>query len=297
MKGLMSSITKYHALLKAVECGSFTKAAAALDYSQSGISRMIADLESEWNISLLERSSARLSLTAEGLSVLPLVQEICNAETRLQDRIAELNGLEKGFIRIGTFSSVATHWLPNIIARFQNDYPGIEYELLLGDYEEIERWILDGRVDCGFLRLPVQSDLETEFLEQDRLLAVLPENHPLAEYAKLPIKALRDYPFMMLERENSSDVAELMERRGVEPDTQFITWDDYAILAMVEKGLGISILPELILKRIPYRLTLRELDVPAYRSICFAVRTMKNASPAVRKFKDYLVFRSDSSAG
>ena len=62
-------------------------------------------------------------------------------------KVDELNGLQAGLIRIGTFSSVATHWLPNIIKEFQKDYPNIEYELLLGDYTEIEEWILEGRVD------------------------------------------------------------------------------------------------------------------------------------------------------
>ena len=60
-------------------------------------------------------------------------------------QVDELNGLQSGLIRIGTFSSVATHWLPGIIKRFQKIYPNIEYELLLGDYSEIEAWITEVR--------------------------------------------------------------------------------------------------------------------------------------------------------
>ena len=85
---------------------------------------------------------------------------------------------------------MATHWLPNMIRKFQRDYPGIDYELLLGDYTEIEEWIADGRVDCGFLRLPARPEFETCFLEQDRLLAILPEAHPLANLEKIPVSAL-----------------------------------------------------------------------------------------------------------
>lgn len=81
--------------------------------------------------------------------------------------------LSRSRIRIGTFSSVATHWLPNIIKEFQKDYPYIDYELLLGDYTEIEEWILEGRVDCGFMRLPAHPELETIFLEQDQLMAIM----------------------------------------------------------------------------------------------------------------------------
>jgi DNA-binding transcriptional LysR family regulator len=81
---------------------------------------------------------------------------------------------------------VATHWLPKIIKEFQKSYPNIDYELLLGDYTEIEEWIAEGRVDCGFLRLPTRPEFETIFLEQDKLLAILPEDHPLAKQGQDP---------------------------------------------------------------------------------------------------------------
>ncbi|MCH5281703.1 MAG: LysR family transcriptional regulator substrate-binding protein, partial [Lachnospiraceae bacterium] len=66
---------------------------------------------------------------------------------------------------------------------------------------------------------------------------------------------------------------------------------DYAIMSMVESGLGVSILPELILKRIPYHIVVKELDVPAYRKIGLALRNKKTSSLAVRKFMDFLQFR------
>ena len=71
----------------------------------------------------------------------------------------------------------------------------------------------------------------------------------------------------------------------------FTTWDDYAVMSMVESGLGISIVPELILKHIPYNLVVKELDVDAKRSIAFALRDRKTASLAVKHFMNYLDFR------
>lgn len=159
------NIQKYFAFVKTVEYGSFTKAAEILNYSQSGISRMINDLETDWKVSLLERDRSGIRLTSDGVTLLPFVRKICDDYQALQSKIDELNGLESGLIRIGTFSSVATHWLPNIISRFQRDYPNIEYELLLGDYDEIEKWISEGRVDCGFLRIPTLRKMETKFLK------------------------------------------------------------------------------------------------------------------------------------
>lgn len=288
----MDKIYKIYGFRKTVEFGSFTKAAKMLNYSQSGISRMINDLEKEWNITLLERNKTGVKLTSDGVSLLPYAKAVCQDFEKLQTQVDELVGLQSGIIRIGTFSSVATHWLPNIIKEFQKDYPGIDYELLLGDYSEIEEWISTGRVDCGFLRLPTNPDFETIELEEDRLFAILPEGHPLTSYEKVPIAALCDEPFMLLEKVGAkAEVSEIFERNGLVPNVHFTTWDDYAIMAMVQSGLGVSILPELILQGIPYRIVQKELDVPAYRNIALALRDRKSASLAVKRFLDYLSYR------
>lgn len=285
------NVQKYLAFVKTVEYGSFTKAAERLNYSQSGISRMINDLEKEWKISLLERSRSGVRLTSDGLTLLPYAKNVCAEYEKLQAQVDEINGLQSGIIRIGTFSSVATHRLPNIIKRFQTDYPNIDYELLLGDYTEIENWISEGRVDCGFLRLPAHPDLETYFLEQDKLLVVLPENHALAGCSLFPVKALADYPFMLLEKGAKAEISEIFERCNVTPKIHFTTWDDYAIMSMVESGLGISILPQLILQRVPYKIITKELDVPAFRNIGLALRSKKNSSLAVKRFLEYIEYR------
>lgn len=285
------NIQKYMAFVKTVEYGSFTKAADMLNYSQSGVSRMINDLEKEWKVVLLERGKSGVKLTSDGMKLLPHAKSVCMEYENLQMEVDELNGLQAGLIRIGTFSSVATHWLPNIIREFQKAYPNIDYELLLGDYTEIEAWISDGRVDCGFLRLPTHSEFETIFLEQDKLLAILPENHSLACLEKVPVSALCDEPFMLLEKGAKTEVSEIFERCNLTPKVHFTTWDDYAIMSMVESGLGISILPELILKRVPYQIVAKELDVPAYRKIGIALRSKKSASLAVKRFLEYLQYR------
>ena len=275
-----------------MECGSFSKAAMLLNYSQSGISRMISDLEEDWNVVLLERGKGGVKLTSDGLKLLPYAKRLVAEYENLQNQVDEINDLKSGLIRIGTFSSVATHWLPNIIKEFQKDYPNIDYELLLGDYTEIEEWIAERRVDCGFLRLPTKTEYDAIFLEQDPLLAVIPENHPLSVCEKFPVKAICEEPFMLLEKGGKAEISEIIERYGLKPRVHFTTWDDYAIMSMVESGLGISILPKLILKRAPYRIVVKELDVPAYRSIGIVLKSKKTASLAVKRFLEYLDYRN-----
>ena len=285
------NLQKYMAFVKTAACGSFTKASEMLHYSQSGISRMIQDLETEWKVTLLERNKSGVRLTSSGMKLLPYAAAIVSEYEKLLMEVDELNGLQSGMIRIGTFSSVATYWLPNIIREFQKDYPNIDYELLLGDYTEIEEWIHTGRVDLGFLRLPTLPDLETVFLEKDELLAVIPENHRYSDSETFPMEALCEEPFMLLEKGAKAEISAIFEKHGITPDVRFTTWDDYAVMSMVECGLGISILPRLILKRVPYRIIAKPLEVPAYRDIGIAFKNREKASPAVKRFLEYIQYR------
>lgn len=288
-----ANLQKYLAFVKTVELGSFSKAGQALSYSQSGISRMISDLEKDWKINLLERDRNGVRLTSEGTRLLPYARNLCNEYYRLQEQVDDLNGIQSGLIRIGTVSSVATNWLPRIIKKFQKDYPNISYEILLGDYTEIEAWIEEGRIDCGFLILPTRAGYDTVELETDELMAVIPENHPLAARETFPMKALEEDPFMFLEKGGKSEVTEIFTKNHLNPEIKFTTWDDYAIMSMIEQGLGISILPNLILRRIPYHVVVRPLEKPAFRTIGLAMKNRKNASAAMKKFLEYLDYRKE----
>ncbi len=288
-------LLKYLAFVKTVEKGSFTRAAQALDYAQSSVSKMVADLEREWGMTLLERSKSGVRLTSAGEQVLPLLRRILSDHDELEGQILRISGAQTGIVRIGTFASAAINWLPNLFARLQRDYPGIEYELLLGDYDEVERWIDEGRVDCGFLRLPTRANFDTILLRQDEYKVVLPAGHALAGQETIAPEDLNGLPFLLLERGGRTEVSDLLARDHIRPDIRFTTWEDYAIMAMVEKGLGVSILPDMILRRIPYRIEIRPLRAPYYRPIGLATKSGRRLAPAVRKFIEYLPYRESAA--
>ena len=231
-------LQKYIAFVKTVEKGSFTRAARDLNYAQSSVSKMVADLEQEWGMTLLERSKSGVCLTSEGAQILPFLRKVLNDYQEMEGKIGQMNGLETGVVRIGTFSSVAINWLPNIFSELQKSYPGIEYEMLLGDYSEVENWIEEGRVDCGFLRLPTQPKFDTILLRQDEYKVVLPAGHALAQNETVAIEDLNGLPFLLLEHGGKTEVSDLLERYHVQPDIRFTTWEDFAIMAMVERGAG-----------------------------------------------------------
>ncbi len=287
-------LTKCRAFVCAVETGSFTKAAAELHYAQSSVSKMIADLEQEWGVPLLERGRRGVCLTACGQQLLPMARRMLHDHRELEECVQRMQGVQTGQVRIGTFASVAIHWLPNIFAQLQKDCPGIEYEMLLGNYDEVERWIEEGRVDCGFLRLPTTRGFDTVLLKRDEYKVVLPVGHPLAAQEIVDIAALNGQPFLLLEHGGKTEVSALLEGSGVRPDIRFTTWEDFAIMAMVERGLGVSILPSMILQRIPYRLAIRPLERPFFREIGLATKSRVHLTPAAQRFMEYLPFREDT---
>lgn len=110
-------------------------------------------------------------------------------------------------------------------------------------------------------------------LDKDEYVAVLPYDHPLTSKTILCPQDLNDLHFMLLEHGGKTEVSEFLERNRIKPDISFTTWDDYAILSMVESGLGVSVLPKMILRRIPYNVQILRFSEPLYREIGLACET------------------------
>ena len=285
------NIQKFKALLKAVECGSFTKAAEELAYSQSNISHMIQDLEKEWKITMLERNRGGVRLTSEGTMLMPIIRQICQDYESLEMQVDELNGLQSGCIHIGAVMSIASSWLPGIIRAFHDEFPNIEYEIIDGTYDELEQWLLEGRIDIGFLRLPIQSELDTVYLGEDQLMVIMSKKHPRAGEEVFPVAELSREPLIMHKKKIRTEITDLLKQYKIEPNIHLTVWDTEVLMSMVEAGLGISIVPGLSLLRNKHDIVAKPLDVQATRQIAVALRDQNTASPAVKKFLTYLPYR------
>lgn len=282
------SLVKYEVFLKVVELCSLTKAADVLGFTQSGISHTISSLESEFGFPLLVRSRSGVKLTVNGEQVIQPIREILKWNEQLKQQVADIHGLETGTITIGTFTSVSVHWLPDMIKQFRQAYPYIEFKLMEGGYLEIEQWIEAGVVDCGFLSLPTREKFEVFPLKQDRMLAVLSKDHPLSGAPFMPLAQIAYEDFIIPKAGSDYDVRRVLEKAGIKPNIKFSAGDDYAIIAMVEKGLGISILPELVTRRQNHNVAMLELEERSFRSLGIAVGSMKYASPATKRFLEYV---------
>ena len=278
---------KYEVFEKIVELSSLTRAAEELGLTQSGVSHILASLEEEFGMALLRRSRVGARLTPEGERLMPCIREVLRAQDRLDQTVADIRGLAAGTVRIATFTSVAVHWLPGMIREFQQLYPSVEFRLFNGDYHDVDRWLTEGSADVGFITLPTELSCQTIPLAEDRLLAVLPPDHPLAEAEVCPVRDVAREPFISLLETSDDDARRALDAAGVKPEVRFTTKDDYAIIAMVSQGLGVSIMPELLLAGNRENVAVRPLDPPASRTLALAVPAGDRAGPATRRFAQF----------
>lgn len=274
---------KYRALLHAVEHGSISRAAEQMGYTQSAVSRMISDLEQEWGMALLHRGRGGIELTAEGHQLLPHLRTILSEQEELDYALRELHGLHTGLIRVGTFTTVSDKWIPALLLSFRRQYPNISFKLVNSEsYSEIEDWIRRGKVDCGFVRLPTENDLDARFLKRDMLAAILPPDHPLADRASVTGEDLRSDPFILLT--NDEEIRRFSRCITTAPAYEVST--DHTILTMVEQGVGISVMHSLIADTLRYRVVWKPFAQTRYRDI--AIAAPPRASAVTRLFMEHV---------
>ena len=274
---------KYEVFIRVADEGSFTRAGEQLGITQSGVSHIISALENELGFTLMARSRTGIRLTDDGSKALPIIRRIIDAENELNRLAEDIRGLSSGTVAIGTFTSVAVHWLPRMIKEFQQSHPQVEFRLLNGDYHDVDEWLDKGLIDIGFIALPAPAGCEAVPLIEDRLLAVLPVGHPLAARESCRVSQVAAEPFISLLDASDNDARKALEKAGVKPNIKFRTKDDYAIIAMVGQGLGVSIMPELVLTGRSESVETRPLDPPSSRTIALALPS-SHVSPAGRYF-------------
>ena len=285
-------MNRYLALQKVVELKSFTKAAAALGYTQSSMSQMISALEEEVGFKLLNRSRSGISLTIEGAELYPYIEQAIYRYQAVQDKAKEIQGLETGPVHMGIFSSFAAHWIPILLKEMEAMYPKVEFVIREGNYSAIHDWIKTGAVDFGLLSPQAASGLETLVLREGRLLAVLPEDHPLAALDVVPLKAMVNESFILPDEGHFSDAQEGLRAAGVKPTIKHLLQDDYAIMSMVEYGMGVSILAELAMHNTHHHIAIRPTDPPITRTVAVAYRDKASLSIASQRFIAYLQKRA-----
>ncbi len=284
------TLLTYQVFKTVADQGSFRKAADLLGLTPSAVSHAISSMESELGFSVLNRSKNGATLTNYGEHLLPYVNAVLNSDESLQQAIAEFNGLKRGKVKIGCFSSVCTNWMPDIMHSFQEKYPDIQIEVFEGTYDDVVYWIKNGVADLGFLSVSSAEDIPIEPLYRDPLLCIVPKGCRGEEAASyMDIDEMRNYQFVTQRESTDADIQKFLRENSLAVRSHYHVVDDLSTVAMVASGFGICLMPEMVMKDIPYEVDSYPIRPDAYRIIGIATLHPDFMAPAVRTMYNHIL--------
>lgn len=276
------NISKYKALLTAVDMGSFSAAANKLGYTQSGLTHMMNSLEDEIGFPVLIRGYFGIKLTPGGERIIPRIRELVSCEDALNNEIELLKSYGDNVIKIGAFSSVATRWLPAIVEKFNQEFPEITVNIQTGTVAELYGGLSEGKYDICYGSKNPKYDFKWVPLAEDRFFAVIPKDYPAGEES-FPITGFNGTKFLMPGLGFDDDISAVFQENNVRPFVTPTYVDDPAIISMVEHNLGISMLSELILSSFAGEVKMLPIVPEVHRLLSIATKTDKPLSYALKR--------------
>lgn len=287
----MMSIYSYKVFNEVAKQGSFIRAAEILHITSSAVSHTIAKMEEDIGFTLFVRDRKGVAITPDGVEVLTRVQELIKCDAKLDQEIAQIAGLERGEITIGTFNSVMIEWLPDILERYHEKYPNIKVYVTQGGYEDVAELIKHAAVDIAFVTKAVSLDEDVSLLpiRREKIKCITPASFVSPHGDKVKMDEIKDMSFVLPEQGYDAEFNMIFEKYKFTPNYEYAIKSDESILALVERGLGIALMPELAAEHTTADIKKFSLDPEEYRTIELAVPHPEFVTPAANAMKDEIL--------
>ena len=245
---------------------------------------MMNSLEKDIGFTVLLRGRSGVRLTPAGQRILPLVRDCLTSTAALEREISLINTHKEDSVRVAAYESIARHWLPEIIQQFRREHPDVTVDIQMGSVQEVYRWVQEGRVDLCFASRQESVALDWIPMQDDELLAILPPDYDNGGRSAFPVEEFTGKEFLMPSMGFHLDILRALNRSGVTPVIRTTQVSDSVIISMVEHGLGVSVLSELVLKGRRDAVQAVPLDPPAFRELGIVTRDRRELRPAARRF-------------
>ncbi len=279
----MPEIMQYRAFVEAAKTGSLTAAAGNLNYTQPGISRLIRLLEKGCGFPLLYRSKKGVTLSENGRHIFDLCQDILNRQDALENTILQISGTVIGTLRIGSYLSVLTNWMPEILRKLAEDYPQLMIQLTEGNREAQLDQLQDNAIDIGILSSSAPESYIFIPLYMDPAVVVLPRGHALCAKEKITKTDLLGFPMLAPPEPHTEVLKNVMGELFAQTKRIYTVKSDHTVIRMVESGLGIGVVGRLVVRNSD-AVEIRQLARPYSRRIGLVIPKWRAISPAMKVF-------------
>lgn len=274
----------YQAFSEVARQKTFVAAAKTLNVTPSAISHSIAGFENELDFPLFIRNRTGVTLTPDGAKILPIVQEILNTETKLHEEADRIKGLNSGKIRLGAFSSVCINWLPDIIRTFRQEHPQIDISIEQGNFNRVTEQVRLGRIDIGFSALPIAENLNVVPLHEDQIYCIAPSDFVPHNGQTITKEDVKNERFILQQIDYDRETKRALDAYNVSVNSIQYSIDDASIIAMVESGLGLGILPELALQNLSGNVRVYPFSKSFKRTIAVVSQSEEKQTPSTHAF-------------
>lgn len=276
--------SRYEIFLKVVETGSITKTARYYGYSQPGISYILNTLENDIGFSLLIRSKNSVFISPEGKELLPIFRKLSEDESEFRQKIRELNRLNCGTIRIGALNSTILHLVPKVISAYSSAFSKIHVYLNEGSIPELSEQLKNNNIDLAFTTNKIPSGFNFIPLMKDPLYLIVNSKHPFASFEKIPPSLLNGCNFIVPVDGWDDAFKEIQKTEKFTPNPVQYIASDAAAIAMVSGNVGVYVASVLQTNNLPDNVIAKPFTHDVYRILGICIRSIKNASPAIRTF-------------
>ena len=281
---------KLEILMTAVDLGSFSRASEVVGYTQSGLTHLVNSLEREIGFPLIVRSHNGISLTEQGRDLMPDIRQFLQANASLENRIQGIREKQTETIRIAAYASIAMFWMPEILYRFRRICPNVDVDLRMVDHAlEPFELLQDGKTDVIFASRQNYGTCEWTPLYHELLYAILPRDYPLKSPTEFPLKEFEEKEFLMPYGRFDIDVHAAFKREGVKANEQTVYVDDETVIRMVGKGLGISMMSELMIRGNTDDVLCIPVTPKSIRELGMGTEKGVELSESVRRLKECVV--------
>ncbi len=278
---------KLEILMTAVSLGSFSKASEVVGYTQSGLTHLINGLEREIGMTLIRRDHSGISLTENGEALLPAIRDYLSATAKLENQIAAITQKKAETIRVAAYASLAMHWMPEILYRFRRVCPDTDVDLRMVDHElEPFELLEEGRTDVIFAARQSHVNCDWTPLYNDIMYAILPEDYPTGGRDSFPIEEFDGKEFLMPYGRFDIDVNAALSPKGVRPKIRPCHVDDETVIRMVSKGLGVSMMTEIMMRGRTQGVQTLPVTPRAGRELGMGMPLRKNMPEEVLRLRD-----------
>lgn len=279
-------LQQLRAFVCAVDYGSFRRAADELSVSQAAISHSIKSLEGRVAVTLLVRSARGLSLTEAGEVLLPYARRVLESVDAASEDLAALR--EKGTLRLATFASASSHYLPTVMTAFHARFPRVRLDIQEGNDLEALEWLRNGDADVAFV-VDGAADVDFQPIYDDDFVLVAPRGELSCEPGgEVPITALEGTSMVAATGGCERVVSASLKASGVTVSYSATARETSTALALVQAGVGVTVLPRLLISTMPDGLVCFDVVPRISRKIGVAVRKGERRAHAVASFLSFV---------